>query len=92
MTIDEFLAARVFKPDAQPDGAEKFIIRHEHSVGLLIYQSGISYPIPHERMNTPEKVLGWVFHLCSKGNVTKNHIRYFIEAADELGVHVDFNA
>ena len=43
-------------------------------------------------MNTPEKLLGWIFHLCKKGNVTKEHIKALIEVANDIGVSVDFHA
>ena len=69
------------------------LVRRENGyIELLIYPNGNGYPIEHSRMNTPQKVLGWVYHLTKKLNVTKEHLRGFIEAAKELGVDVDFHA
>ena len=69
----------------------KSSVRHKDGyIELLIYPNGHGYPIEHARMNTPKKVLWWVYHLVKKKNVTKEHLRAFIDAARELGVDVDF--
>ena len=84
MTFSEILA--------NPPPPESDFIRHENGyIDLLIYGNGNGYPIEHSRMNTPEKVLGWIHHLTSKQNVTRRHIRAFIKAAQTLGVNVDFH-
>lgn len=66
--------------------------KHSDHLDLLIYPNGNGYGIEYERMDTPEKVLGWVYHLCQKNNVTKDHLRKFIEAAKDNGVKVGFHA
>ena len=45
-----------------------------------------------QALNTPEKLFGWIYHLTKNGNVTKEHLRAFIEAAKDIGVNVDFHA
>lgn len=40
-----------------------------------------NYDIALDRCNTPEKVLGWVYHLSEKTWITSDHIRAFIKMA-----------
>lgn len=81
------------EPADPPPGQERFSVRRADGyVELLIYPHGNGYPIEHSRMNTPQKVLGWVYHLTKKNNVTKEHLRRFIEVAKDLGVDVDLHA
>ena len=72
--------------------SDRLVRRRKHYIELLIYPGRNTYPIEHNRMDTPEKVLGWVYHLSKKGMVTTAHLRAFIEVAKELGVKVDFHA
>jgi len=76
----------------KPVRSSELVRRENGYIELLIYPNGNGYPIEHSRMNTPQKVLGWIYHLTKKLNVTKEHLRGFIEAAKELGVDVDFHA
>lgn len=70
----------------------KLVRRGKHHVELMIYQNGNSYPIDYDRMNTPEKVLGWIYHLCGKTSVTKEHLRAFVAVAKDIGVRVDHSS
>lgn len=69
----------------------KFVKRKSAYVSLLIY-NGAGYPIEYDRMNTPEKLLGWIHHLCGKGSVTTDHIEALIDVAKDIGVNIDFHA
>lgn len=71
---------------------ENYIRDKGEYIELLIYPHGRGYPIENNRIDKPEKVLGWIHHLTEKEAVTKEHIREFIEMANELGANVDYNA
>ena len=70
----------------------KLVREHSDYIGLLIYHGGNEYPIEHYRMDTAEKVLWWIHHLCGKSNVTTEHIAQFIESSKKLGVSTEFHA
>lgn len=74
------------------DFSKKFINKKKKHIELMIYGSDHGYCIEYNRMDTPQKVLGWIFHLSKKANVKTDHIRFFIEAARDIGVDVDFHA
>ena len=50
------------------------------------------YVIEYKRMDSPEKLLGWIHHLCEKCNLTTEHIWQLIEIAKDRGVKIDFNS
>ncbi len=54
----------------------------------LKMRNGQAYPIEYYRMDTPEQVLGWINHLCSKSWVTPDHIRQLIRTAEDRGTVV----
>ena len=76
----------------EEDHRKKFIRKKNKHIELMIYSGSHGYCIEHNRMDTPQKVLGWICHLSKKTNVKKDHIRFLIEAARELGVDVDLHA
>ncbi len=91
--IIEKLNARISKKLAdisrrKPSG---LVYHSQGVVWIKIYENGNKYPIETRRMDTPEKVLGWIHHLAKKGNVTTEHIRAFIETAKDIGVKIDFH-
>lgn len=79
-------------PQFTPFDSSNFLTLREEYLDLHIYPNGLGYPIEYKRMNTPEKLLGWIYHLLKKEAVTKNHIRAFIEAAKRRGVTINFDA
>lgn len=48
---------------------------------LIIRVDQWDYEIELERLNTPQKILGWVYHLCGKNWVTPSVIEEFIDFA-----------
>ena len=69
------------------------LVRRERNyVVLIISTNGEGYPIEYKRMNTPEKLIGWIYHLTKKGNVTREHLKSLIEVAKDIGVEIDFHA
>ena len=92
------LLQKLEKARVSPEGAKgtprkaKLITKRKKHIELHIYSNSNTYPIELDRMDTPEKILGWIHHLTEKGNVTTAHIRAFIDVAKEMGVKIDFNA
>jgi len=73
----------------------KFLKPYKSYAGLIVRPGdrvSYDYPIAHSRMDTPEKLLGWIRHLCAKGWVTREHIRALIHHAESIGVKVDLNS
>ena len=69
------------------------LVRRERNyVALIISPNGAGYPIEYKRMNTPEKLIGWIYHLTKKSNVTREHLKSLIEVAKDIGVEIDFHA
>lgn len=68
------------------------LIRHHLDFVTLIYPGGNEYDIERSRMDSPEKLLGWIRHLSQKGWVTTDHIHALIDAAREMGVAVNMHA
>lgn len=66
--------------------------RQAEHVELFIYDNKTSYDIPYRRMDTPEKLLGWLHHLAEKDAFTNDHMRALINVACAGGVPVDFDA
>jgi hypothetical protein len=58
----------------------------------LLIPGGGTYSIQHSRIDTPEKLIGWIHQLAEKQWVTMDHIYELIEAARERGVEPDFSA
>ena len=59
---------------------------------VLTAASGGAYHVPKDRCDTPEKLLGWIYHLCEKGWVTRTHVRHLIyHAKEDWGVEVDIH-
>lgn len=51
------------------------------------------YEIEKDRINTPEKALGWIAHLSEKVWVTNEHIRQLILALGKIkGMSIDMHA
>jgi hypothetical protein len=70
------------------DLAEQFIKREEElnrqvtvADGCLTIDIEYPYHIDLNRIDTPEKILGWVWHLAEKTWFTQDHARRFIEVA-----------
>jgi hypothetical protein len=80
----------ILKP--APFDFSNFLTLREEYLDLHIYPNGLGYLIEYKRMDTPEKLLGWIYHLLKKETVTKEHIRAFIEAANRRGVTINFDA
>jgi hypothetical protein len=70
---------------------EHLIRHHADYIELLICNHKDGYAIEHSRMDTPEKVLGWVYHLTQKG-ISRDHLIAFLDAAKDNGVEFDMNA
>lgn len=71
------------------------IARHTEDSLVLLIPVGdrfSEYEIEHDRMNTPEKVLGWIVHLAEKNWVTVEHIDCLIASAQRIGVEIDRSA
>jgi hypothetical protein len=51
-----------------------------------------AYYIEKERMDTPAKFLGWLFHLGGKGGFTGDHLKELIKAAEKTGIVIDYHA
>ena len=69
------------------------LVRHQdNSIAIIFRPNEDPYIIEHSRINTSEKLLGWVYHLSKKSYITNDHIKALIEAAHDLGVRVDFGA
>ncbi len=68
-------------------------LRHKGQyLELLIYGNGNGYAIEYSRINSPEKLLGWIVHLCGKGMVTREHIWALIQWCHfELDISVDWH-
>ena len=79
-------------PQKAPQPSDtRFAINHPDRIELLIYGTGGGYPIEHSRMDTPEKVLGWILHLCKKRTIRPGHIRAIIETAEQLGCTINYD-
>lgn len=63
----------------------QFVELHDGYLGLCIYKNGCQYPIEFDRMDTAEKVVDWVRHLCGKADVTTGHLLALVEVATQLG-------
>lgn len=59
-------------------------------INVRFRPSSNEYGIENHRINTPEKLLGWIHHLCGKGQVTTEHIRQLIDVAHKNGVNIDY--
>jgi hypothetical protein len=75
----------------QTDRRSNLINEHLDYV-TLIYDGGNRYDIVRSRINSPEKLLGWIRHLSKKGWITTDHIHVLIDAAREMGVNVNMHA
>jgi hypothetical protein len=91
LNLADELKARRFDP-ARPPELPDLLRKHETYFGLLIDGNGQQYGIEHKRIDTPEKLLGWIYHLAGKGRVTTAHVRALIEAAAERGVAVNYES
>lgn len=67
----------------------QIVVFHKHHLDVFFSSGGESYQIGKDQLNTPSKVLGWIFHFCGKSQITREHIRALIVAAEKLGVKVD---
>jgi len=70
---------------------QELVVNHPDRIELLIYGTGGGYPIEHGRMDTPEKVLGWIRHLCQKRSIRPGHIQAIIETAERLGCTINYD-
>lgn len=50
--------------------------------GQIVFNLQGEYAIDLKRCNSPEKILGWVHHLCEKTWITPAAIRLFISHAE----------
>lgn len=58
----------------------------------LILNIRYEYAIELRRLNTPQKIIGWVNHLKSKTWVNKEHLARFIFLAfGHIGIEIDYN-
>lgn len=58
--------------------------------GCIILNTTGEYCIELDRCNTPEKLLGWVQHLCEKTWMTTDILARFIEVASkENGIKLE---
>jgi len=53
------------------------------------YTESSPYAIAFDRIQTPEKVLGWLLQLSAKRWFTVEHARQLIFSAQQIGVKVD---
>lgn len=92
--LDAMLNANRFNEDNPPDHPVVAIENDDDEcVDLVVDQKGrLGYPIEYDRMDEPEKLLGWIHHLCSKGWITSEHIRQLIKVAEKHGVSIDYHA
>lgn len=50
------------------------------------------YPIEYRRVDTAEKALGWIHHLCKKSWATPHHFFLLATVAAEQGAQIDHDA
>ena len=91
MIIHELKPLETKEPDCMDTAKPALLRRGRKHLDLFIYPNGNPYPIEYSRMDTPEKVLAWVYHLLKKRRVTKEHLRAFLEVARERGVNVNLH-
>lgn len=56
--------------------------------GFILFRDNEAYDIRLDRIDTPEKALGWIAHLMPKNWVTKRTIECLISVLEEAGVSV----
>lgn len=76
----KIICAADMKPDIEE--AEKEISKQCYiEDDQIIMNVNYEYVIELNRCSTPEEILGWVEHLCSKGWITLKVIRRFVNLA-----------
>ena len=60
----------------------------EHCLEIKANQSGYIYDIEYSRIDSPEKLIGWISHLCRKSWFSKDHILQIIRSSKRLGVNI----
>ena len=63
-------------------------VNTQDSIIFWIPGTKAEYEIEHDRMDTPEKVLGWVRQLSQKNWVTREHIAELLSQAEYNGVEI----
>lgn len=68
----------------------KYAVIHDDQIDLKILECDSEYQISFNRMDTPEKVLGWILQLVEKNWITKEHIETLIHCSEDHGVKVQW--
>lgn len=71
---------------------DDYVVDQGHYIDLLIYHGRNGYPIDIDRIDTPQKLLGWVHHLGQKLNVSTHHLVALVEWFHNRFGGVNFDA
>lgn len=76
------------------DLIERFsdVLIHKKSHVELLRGRADTYQIDSDRLDSADKVLGWILHLSEKGWVTARHIRALVVSAQRYGAKIDRRA